>query len=292
MASNALLKSASSLERAQLGEMIWLGRQGEVMGAAAMRRLRTRMWVRAGALWGGIAVLYGWILGPLGVAVAAGGFGMAVVWGSRRSRPYRAALALMAEGRRDEAYEAFTDLSRRGATRQWRPVVELCLAQLEWMRGRHPEALAGLDALLPRLRARPLEDGHLWLALFYRAGLLAVLGRLDEARSVARELDDAPRGEFFEMQRQGLLLSLAFHADRPEDLPTDEVLYDWARAALGRTRFGSVCVLCAWAFERRGDTEMAAHLLKEAPDRLTGSFLAETHPRLHAYLQARQSAGA
>jgi hypothetical protein len=119
-----------------------------------------------------------------------------------------------------------------------------------------------------------------------RARALIQLGRLMEARRVRASLDQGPRGEYFDLVRQELDLSLAFHADRPDDLPDDETLHAWARAALARTRFGEVVAYLAWAFERRGDAAMARHLAAEAPERLVGVPLADCAPRLDAWLAA------
>jgi hypothetical protein len=51
-------------------------------------------------------------------------------------------------------------------------------------------------------------------------------------------------------------------------------------------------VTLAWAFHRRGDDDMARHLLGEAPSRTPRSTLPATAPRLHAWAEERRVAWA
>src|SRR5262249_53172065 len=91
------------------------------------------------------------------------------------------------------------------------------------------------------------------------------------------------RGEVAEMLVQNVDLAIAFAADAPGELPDDETLHGWARAALLRSRFGETLISLAWAFHRRGDEEMARHLLDEAPSRIGRPSLHITSPRLHEW---------
>jgi tetratricopeptide (TPR) repeat protein len=166
--------------------------------------------------------------------------------------------------------------------------------------GRADEALARLEAVLPRLRVMASSQSLnlRWRAEMLRAALLASLGQLDEARrqrdAVAAQIEAweaqrrRPRGEIHDVALQALDLSIAFHADTPERLPDDQILHDWARAALLRNQFGGMLVYLAWAFDRRGDADMARHLLSEAPARMPRSSLAAEAPRLQAWADDRQ----
>jgi len=86
---------------------------------------------------------------------------------------------------------------------------------------------------------------------------------------------------------QGTELKIAVEADAPDTLPDDDTLHRWARAALGRSRFGELLVSLAWAFHRRGDDDMARHLLAEAPSRIPRWSLRETSPRLDAWAREK-----
>ena len=75
------------------------------------------------------------------------------------------------------------------------------------------------------------------------------------------------------------------------DLVEDrERLHDWARAALLRSKFGESLVSLAWAFQRRGDEDMARHLLAESVSRMPRPYLATAQPRLHAWAEERRAA--
>ena len=86
-----------------------------------------------------------------------------------------------------------------------------------------------------------------------RATALATLGRFEDARR-ARDLlvreaaaatgaADRPRGDYLEMLVQATELKIAADADAPDALPDNDTLHRWARAALGRTRFGEMLVV-------------------------------------------------
>ena len=133
-----------------------------------------------------------------------------------------------------------------------------------------------------------------------KAEVLATLGRFEEARRARDELvreaaaatgaSGRPRGDYLDMLVQGTELKIAADAETPDALPDDNTLHGWARAALGRSRFGDMLVSLAWAFHRRGDDDMARHLLAEAPSRIARSSLPQTSPRLHAWAQDRARA--
>jgi hypothetical protein len=126
-----------------------------------------------------------------------------------------------------------------------------------------------------------------WVCSFDRVQLLAAMGRLDTARTARAELEQAPRGDYFAMELALTDLMLAFHAGDVKLLPDDDDLYEWAKAALRTSRFGVSVVLLAWAFGERGDADMAGHLLREAPSRLTTEFLPESAPQVSAWLDKR-----
>ncbi|HWN68050.1 MAG TPA: hypothetical protein VNM90_10460, partial [Haliangium sp.] len=95
-----------------------------------------------------------------------------------------------------------------------------------------------------------------------------------------------PHGSYFEMDRMLTDLLLAFHTGDADALQGD--LYEWAKAALKTNRFGLNVVLLAWAFHHRGDNDMARMMLREAPARLAGHYLADSAPRVHAWMQAKR----
>jgi hypothetical protein len=98
--------------------------------------------------------------------------------------------------------------------------------------------------------------------------------------------------DYGQLMTHGVQLDLAFHADVPGSLPDDAALHEWARAALARTAFGLLLVQLAWAFHRRGDDDMARHLLAESSSRLPNgdAELRLATPRVAAWAAAKRAA--
>jgi hypothetical protein len=281
---------SSSLDSAKPGEVLLLDDQGRVLGPQAMRRATVVGWGVVGSVVGVGAGAIGVLVGPIaGVVVGAVTLGF-LVWQLRHGREFQRALALASAGRRDEAYAIVEGLERRQLGNQFPPFIDYLAGKLEWQRGHAEAALVRYDRALGALaRMRGRGRGMYWICTFDRVQLLAAMGRIDAARAARAELDEAPRGDYFAMELALTDLMIAFHVDDPALLPGDEELYDWAKAALRTSRFGASVVLLAWAFDRRGERDMAEHLLREAPARLETEFLAETTPRLHAWLEQRRA---
>jgi hypothetical protein len=296
------IRAARSVAEAKAGEVIMLGRGGEVLGPRQVTRARVRAWAVLGGWVAAVSVGYGVILSPLaGVAVAVGA--AALVGLQLRHWPqYRAAVVLATTDRWEEAHAAMSALEAKRLPRFFKSQLTVTLSALDSLLGRPEEALRRLETNLPRLRRHmnAYAKVNRWRAEILRAGVLARLGRLGEARAqrdaVAGDIAAwearrrRPRGDYFEMLLQGVNLEIAFEADAPDDLPDDDVLHQWARAALQRTRFGSHLVYLSWAFQRRGDEAMARHLLAEAPSRMVRSPLPAAVPRLHAWFEERRAA--
>jgi hypothetical protein len=280
------LELASSIDEAKTGQLVMVDSDGN---AVARRRLIGRAYaavaLRASLLVAMMSELL-FVHQPLAAMGALAGFSIQAVVRAGRNRVFRAALALVAARRYDEAFVAFEELERRRLPLGQRALVKAKLAVLDWIRGHRDGALPRYDQVLDMTRGRRRLRAVYWHAALERATLLAALGRLDEARRVLADLDGAPTGELFTMLRRDLALIVAFHADDASDLPDDLVLHDWARAALGRTRFGISLVRLSWAFARRGDIGMAQHLLTESSSRLDYP-LANIDPAMGAWMADR-----
>lgn len=284
-------KVSTSLDSAKPGEVLLLDDQGRVLGPQAMRKATAVGWGVVGGVVSVGAGAIGVLIGPIaGAVVGAVTLGF-LVWQLRHGREFQRALALASAGRRDEAYAIVESLERRQLGNQFPPFIDYLAGKLEWQRGLGEAALARYDRALGALsRMRGRGRGMYWICTFDRVQLLAAMGRTDAARTARAELDESPRGDYFEMELALTDLMIAFHVDDAALLPRDDELYDWAKSALRTSRFGASVVLLAWAFDRRGDRDMAEHMLREAPARLETEFLAETTPRLHAWLVERLAA--
>jgi len=276
-----------SLADAKPGEVLLLDDDGQVMGEPAMRRQQAVAWSVVGGVAGvGVAAM-SIVSGPI-FGIVAGSVFAALMWRQSQAwRRARGALVLASAGRRDEALAAVVAIERGRVGEALRPFLAYLRGKLEWQRGQFDAALALYDRAMGSVAPRRRRAMY-WVCAFDRTQLLAVMGRLPAARTARGELGQAPTGDYFALELALTDLVLAFCADEPTELPADEELYDWAKVALGCSRFGTNLVLLAWALGKRGDTDMETLLLREATPRLATEFLADSFPALASYYDRRK----
>jgi hypothetical protein len=282
-------KVASSLESSQVGEVMLLDRRGHVLSPRQSRAWTVWGWMRLGLLGGAVAIGSAALFGSgLAGVICAGAFAVPVAWQLRLQQPLKRALALAAAGRREEARAAFEAIERRNPPAGFRPGIDTQLGGVLWLLGDHAAALERYNRAIDayrRVRKHKSHPGY-WVCAFNRVQLLCCMGDVERAEKMARELRDAPDGEYFQMEHMLTELLLAFHADDPDRLTAD--LYDWSRDALSTNRLGLAVVILAWAFDHRDDPDMRDHLISEAPERLEATFLEDSAPRVHAWMQSQQ----
>ena len=295
------LRPARSVAAAGAGDVIVLDRQGHVLGPRQVAFAQARAWGILGLMVGGVGLFYGGVFSATAGVMAAAGATLLVGIQLRHWPRYRAAVVMAATYRWEEAHAAMLALSKTRLPGYWKKSLHVGLASLDCVLGRPAAALERLDALLPGTRASAGYPRLLrWRAEMLRATALARLGRLLEARQQRDAVASAmlqwetdgrrARAEYLDLVLQTVDLVIAFEADTPDRLPDDETLHAWARAALLRTRFGTLLVYLAWVFHRRGDDDMARHLLAEAPARTPRSSLQAEAPRLHEWAEERRAA--
>jgi hypothetical protein len=288
------LPVARSLAEAGPGEMVIVNRHGQSLTNRQATTSMVASWTIIVASPLAVGLIYGALLSPLVGVIAGGTMQLLTLFRLRHWPALRAAIALAVAYRWEDAHAALLALEKKRLPPNQRVTAQVLLAALEELLGQPQQTLDRLDRVqadLSRFRTR----SHVLRcqAASLRAEALATLGRLDEARRARDELvreaaaaaggPGRPRGDYLEMIVQGAELKIAVDADTPDALPDDNTLHLWARAALGRSRFGEMLVSLAWAFHRRGDDDMARHLLTEAPSRIPRSSLPQTSPRLDAW---------
>jgi hypothetical protein len=275
---------AESIAGHRKGELIALDQRGELISRSRARRKMIALYAATTALLVASAVVSGAtsLIFPLAIGGAAGSLVHLL------SRKLRRAMALMAAWRNDEARATLLDIrSRRGVVGV---EVERMLGLLAWRKGDLVEALAHVDRAIALLGAK--RNVRYWLCLVARVELLIELD-LDRAIPLVPALDQLPKAEYFINERRYVALQIAFRTDAPDTLPADDELFDWAKSALADNNGGFRIGLLAWAFDRRGDREMADHLLREVKSHLQMPFadMEPIAPRLYAWLvsQAERS---
>jgi hypothetical protein len=214
------------------------------------------------------------------VAVAFSWF----AWAISRQFALRRAQRALAADRREEAERIYRGvLSAPLVPPKYRTFAEQGLAACDSIAGRHEDALAHVQSVLRRHgRARSV---HAQVARYSEVYLLVNVGRLEEARAQLEALGPIPEGEYFRISHWGAELYLAL-AEGTHAIEDDE-LHRRASAALAITSAAPILGLLAWAFDQRGDGEMAALLLREARDRHPGQKLSGSMPLLEAWMEAQ-----
>jgi hypothetical protein len=296
--SPSRLPVARSLADAVPGEIVVVNRRGQSMTTRQVNASKAAYWAILVAGPAAIGVTYGALLSPTVGVIAALAIQLLALSKMRHWPALRTAIAHAASYRWEEAHAALIALEHKRLPALQRQTVQALLASIEHLLGQPQQALDRLT----RAQAEPgaaRGQSHVLRCQVaaLKAETLATLGRFEEARRARDELGreaaaatgaaDRPRGDYLDMLVQGTELKIAADADAPDALPDDNALHGWARAALGRSRFGDMLVSLAWAFHRRGDDDMARHLLAEAPSRIPRSSLPQTSPRLHAFAQEK-----
>jgi hypothetical protein len=281
--------------------MVFVNRRGQTLTNRQVAKAKAVSWailIAGGAV---VGIVYGALVSPVVGVLAGVSIELLTLFKLRHWPAFRTALAQVAASQWEEAHAALLALERKWLPAGQRQTAQVLLAVLEALLGQPQRALDRLERAKADLSTRRGYSRVLRCqAVAVRAGALATLQRFEEAQRARDELvreaaaatgaSDRQRGDYLEMLVEATELTLAAAADKPDALPDDDTLHRWARAALGRTRFGEMLVSLAWAFHRRGDDDMARHLLAEAPSRIPRWSLNNTSPRLDAW--AKESARA
>lgn len=283
-------KIADSLQRAAKNQLLHVDPQGRVRSAARYRALWIAYFVLMGGLWTieGVLSFTLYELEPsLGIAAAAV---LAVVfiwaaWMLSRLLLIKRAVGLIALDRVDEAAEICERVARApmiGPVHRARARQNLAVCRT--IQGRHEEALELVQlALASRFWRR--------LKLFATIGryneifCLVNVGRAVEAKKKLVEMGRVPDGEYLRLMHWNAELYVALALGRT--VIDEEELQRRAVAALEITTAAITLGLLAWAFDQRGDEDMAAHLLREALDRHPGRRLSGSAPLLEAWMRDR-----
>ena len=275
---------ASSLETARYGDLLAFDRRGQVLSRRRVRARKVLGWLWFGAVMAFVGAFWGGLTHSVVVGLISSGAVSAIFlrrW-RRNRRAYRAMLragAALGEGRLETARAALAPLAGKDVEGSIAFMRDYLDARVDWMAGWH-EAAEGKYQRLRRSRPREarLASEHTWL--------LAIQSRAADARAVL-EAAPKPLGDFQELGRVGAELRLAFLDDALPASFDSERLHQCARKVLSASMFGSTCILLAWAFEKRGDPDMADHLCAEAPARLGGGDLSRFDPPLLGWFTMR-----
>jgi hypothetical protein len=269
---------ATDLDRAGKGQLVYVGRDGEVKHPAQVRNRQ----IAAYLAFGGVTAA--------GVALAATSFPVLV--------PFYLALGgrffgtVRAVRRVNEASVALSkgDAAAGRAlaepvTRAWwvpsrvRALAELRVAIADALEGRGEQALERVRRARGKLSPRLIQHQF---SYYTEVNLLTALGKVKEARVVLEARGDIPAGEVLRLSYWIAQMHLAV-AEGKSTLEGDE-LHERMRKGLSMTAGSDLLLLCAWCYAQRGEHDEARFAWQEAKQREGSQRLDVAMPKLAAWM--------
>lgn len=287
---------AADLDKAGKGQLVYVGRDGEVKNPA---RVRTQQLVQYVAF-GGISAA--------GVALAATSFPVLVpfylVLGGRFFGTVRAV---------QRVNEASVALSKGDAvkgrelaepvTKGWwlpgrvRALAELRVAVADALEGHGERALDRVRRARAKLSPRLIQHQF---SYYTEVNLLTSLGRIKEARNLLESRGPIPTGEVLKLSHwiAQMHLWVAEAAPQPMDpakpfAPAstkkpleieDGELHDRMRKGLSMTAGSDLLMLCAWCYAHEGEHDDAKFCYRQAKDREGSNRLDVAMPKLAVWI--------
>lgn len=272
---------ATDLDRAGKGQLVYVGRDGEVKNPASVRNRQMAAYVA----FGGVTAA--------GVALAATSFPVLVPFylalGGRFLGTVRAV---------KRVNEASVALSKGDAaagralaepvTRAWwvparvRALAELRVAIADALEGQSERALERVRHARARLSPRLVQHQF---SYYTEINLLTALGRTKEARALLESRGGVPQGEVLKLSYWIAQMHLAVAEGKiePGTLESDE-LHERMRKGLSMTAGADLLFLCAWAYAQRGEHEDAKFAWHQARDREGSQRLDVSMPKLAGWM--------
>ena len=272
---------ATDLDRAGKGQLVYVGRDGEVKHPSAVRNRQIAAYVT----FGGITAA--------GVALAATSFPILV--------PFYLALGgrflgtVRAVRRVNEASVALSkgDAAAGRAlaepvTRAWwaparvRALAELRVAIADALDGHGDKALDKVRHARSKLSPRLIQHQF---SYYTEINLLTALGRTKEARLVLEARGPVPTGEVLKLSYwiAQMHLGVAEASISLADLDDGE-LHDRMRKGLSMTAGADLLLLCAWVYASRGEHDEARFAWRQAKEREGSHRLEIAMPKLAMWI--------
>ena len=269
---------ARDLDKAGKGQLVYVGRDGEVKDPAGVRNRQLAVFVA----FGGITVA--------GVALAAVSFPLLI--------PFYAALGsrfigqIRAVKRVNQASVALSNgdsatgraLAEPVARAWWAPgrvraLAELRVAIADALDGHGEQALDRVRRARARLSPRLIQYQF---SYYTEINLLTALGRTKEARVVLDARGEIPAGEVLRLSYWIAQMHLGI-ADGKLGIDDTE-LHDRMRKGLAMTAGRDLLLLCAWAYAQRGEHDEAKFAWRHAMEREGSQRLDVAMPKLAAWM--------
>lgn len=270
---------ATDLDRAGKGQLVYVGRDGEVKHPAVVRNRQIAAYVT----FGGITAA--------GVALAATSFPVLVPFylalGGRFFGTVRAV---------KRVNEASVALSKGDAatgralaepvTRAWwapgrvRALAELRVAIADALEGQGERALERVRHARAKLSPRLIQHQF---SYYTEVNLLTALGRLKEARALLEARGGVPAGEVLKLSYWIAQMHLWCAEDGTPEIDDTE-LHDRFRKGLSMTAGADLLLLCAWCYAKRGELDDATFAYRQSREREGSQRLDVSMPTLATWV--------
>jgi hypothetical protein len=270
---------AADLDRAGKGQLVYVGRDGEVKHPAVVRNRQIAAYVT----FGGITAA--------GVALAATSFPVLVPFylalGGRFFGTVRAVKRVNEASVALSKGDAVTGraLAEPVAKAWWAPgrvraLAELRVAIADALEGQGERALERVRHARAKLSPRLIQHQF---SYYTEINLLTALGRTKEARALLDARGGVPAGEVLKLSHWIAQMHLwCAEAGKPE---IDDVeLHDRMRKGLGMTAGADLLLLCAWCYDQRGEHDDAKFAYRQSREREGSQRLDVSMPTLAKWL--------
>ena len=269
---------ARDLDKAGKGQLVYVGRDGEVRDPAGVRNRQIAAYVA----FGGITAA--------GVALAATSFPLLIpfylVLGGRFVGTIRAVKKV------NEASVALSNgdaLAGRAlaepVSRSWwapgrvRALAELRVAIADALDGKGEQALERVRKARSKLSPRLIQHQF---SYYTEINLLTALGRTKEAKLLLENRGGVPTGEVLKLSYWIAQMHLGV-ADGKLELDDTE-LHDRMRKGLSMTAGRDLLLLCSWAYAQRNEHDDARFSWRQAMEREGSQRLEVAMPKLAAWM--------
>lgn len=278
---------ARDLDKAGKGQLVYVGRDGEVKNPSDVRNRQVAAYVA----FGGITAA--------GVALAASSFPLLIPFylllGGRFLGTVRAvrrvneASVALSNGDATAGRELAEPVSRSWwAPGRVRALADLRVAIADALDGRGEQALDRVRHARARLSPRLIQHQF---SYYTEINLLTALGRLKEARNVLDARGGVPHGEVLKLSYWIAQMHLMVAEGTLKETDLDETeLHERMRKGLSMTAGRDLLLLCAWVHAYRNEHEDARFAWRQAMDREGSQRLEIAMPKLAEWMTTYRAA--
>jgi len=275
---------ARDLDKAGKGQLVYVGRDGEVRDPAGVRNKQVAAYIA----FGGITAA--------GVALAAASFPVLIplyaVLGGRFLGTINAVKKVNQASVALSNGDAATGRAlAEPVTRAWwvpgrvRALAELRVAIADALDGHGEVALEKVRKARVKLSPRLVQHQF---SYYTEINLLSALGRTKEARNLLESRGPIPTGEVLRLSYwiAQMHLWVAEGVAPKLDKFDDTELHDRMRKGLSMTAGRDLLLLCAWVYAQRGEHDDARFVYRQAMDREGSQRLEVAMPKLAEWMTA------